>query len=170
NSIGIPFFDAYAGWLEQTGQVHTTQRFNYWLDEEYLDLSGNIHFLVDPIRGQTWWRPWGLVEEGFIFDVRRANGATLELSGWAFDTRNEDLLAGVEILLGGQAFGEAQYGIHQPWLGKDFDNPKYLDSGWATANPLSAFADGCYDLQLKFTRLDGSQWTSPAAGRICIGP
>lgn len=170
NSIGIPFFDAYTSWLEQSGRGHTSENFNHWLDEEYVDLSGNIHFLVDPIRGQTWWRPWGLSEEGFEFEVHRSDGPVLELSGWAFDTRREDLLAGVEVFLGDQPFGEARYGIHQPWLSKDFDNPRYLYSGWAASDELAGFADGCHDLHLRFTRLDGSQWTTPPSGRICISP
>jgi undecaprenyl-diphosphatase len=168
NSMGIPFFDAYVTWLESTGTEHSADQFNSWLDNEYVDLSGNIHFLVDQIRDQLWQRPWGLINEGFSFDVKRSDSDLLELSGWAFDTRNETLLEGVEISLGGVTFDENWYGIYQPWLLKDFPNEIYLDSGWMASHPVNNFEDGCHDLELKFNRTDGSSWTSPPAGRICI--
>jgi undecaprenyl-diphosphatase len=168
DSMGIPFFDAYAAWLAASGTEHSTDRFNYWLENEYVDLSGNIHFLVDQIRDQLWQRPWGLIDEGFSFDVKRSDSDQLDLSGWAFDTRNQTLLEGVEISLGGVTFDSTWYGIYQPWLLKDFPNEIYLDSGWMASHPVSDFENGCHDLELKFNRLDGSSWTSPPAGRICI--
>ena len=167
-ALGGPLLDAYNAWLAGNGTAHTPQAFNAWLDDEYLDLSGNIHFLVDAIRGQTWWRPWGLIEDGFEFEVRRDEGSHLQLSGWAFDTRHESLLAGVEVHLGGVVFEENWYGIHQPWLIDDFGKEAWLDSGWSASHPLQDFADGCHELTLNFTRLDGSRWTSPPAARICI--
>ncbi len=168
DSMGIPFFNGYVAWLESSDLSHSKDQFNHWLENEYVDLSGNIHFLVDQIRDQVWRRPWGLIGEGFEFEVKRSDSEYLDLSGWAFDTRLESLLEGVEVSLGGVAFAESWYGIYQPWLLKDFPVEEYLDSGWMASHPLDQFADGCHELRLKFNRLDGTSWTSPPAGRICI--
>jgi undecaprenyl-diphosphatase len=169
DSMGIPLFDAYASWLIENAFEHSAARFNQWLENSYTDLSGNIHFLVDPIEGQLWQRPWGLIGEGHEFEISRAETETLELSGWAFDTRHTALLDSVEVYLGGVRFEDNWYGIYQPWLLKDFHREEYLDSGWMASQPLDSFPDGCHDLTLKFNRLDGSSWTSPPSARICIG-
>jgi len=168
DSIGLPMFYGYVSWLATQGLPHSSERFNQWLENEYVDLSGNIHFLVDPIAGQLWERPWGLIGQGHEFRVSRADTGRLELSGWAFDTRNLSLLKGVEVYLGDTRFEENWYGIYQPWLIDDFGREEWLDSGWAASHPLAAFADGCHELTLKFTRKDGSTWTSPPSARICI--
>ena len=168
DNIGQPILEEYRAWLESGGLNHASEQFNHWLDNAYLDLSGNVHFLIDPIRGQLWQRPWGLIAEGFEFEVRREDGPELELSGWAFDTRNESLLGGVELRLGGVVFQETWYGIYQPWLIDDFGKEAYLDAGWSASHPLEDFEDGCFELVLTFTRQDGSSWTSPPAARICI--
>ena len=97
NSMGIPFFDKYAAWLEGSDLMHTKDQFNHWLENEYVDLSGNIHFLVQQIRGQIWERPWGLINEGHTFELNRSDSDVLELTGWAFDTRHESLLESVEV-------------------------------------------------------------------------
>jgi undecaprenyl-diphosphatase len=168
DSIGLPLFDGYVSWLATEGLAHTSERFNQWLENEYTDLSGNIHFLVDPIEGQLWERPWGLIAEGHEFHVSRADTDTLELTGWAFDTRNFSLLDSVEAYLGDTRFEENWYGIYQPWLINDFGREEWLDSGWLASHPLAGFEDGCHELKLKFTREDGSTWTSPPSAKICI--
>lgn len=168
DSIGLPMYDGYVAWLGTQGFTHSRERFNQWLENEYVDLSGNIHFLVDPIAGQLWERPWGRISEGFEFHVSRAEAERLELSGWAFDTRNLSLLGGVEVFLGETRFRDNWYGIPQPWLINDFGREEWLDSGWLASHPLEEFEDGCHDLTLKFTREDGTTWTSPPSARICI--
>jgi len=167
-SMGIPFFDEYSGWLQTSGLVHSKDNFNRWLENDYIDLSGNIHFLVDQVHGQLWERPWGLIGEGHEFKVNRADSDLLELSGWAFDTRNISLLKSVDAFLGDVQLEDTWYGIYQPWLLKDFPHEQYLDSGWMASHPLDQFEDGCHELRLKFTRNDDSAWESPPAGRICI--
>ena len=168
DSMGVPFFDEYVAWLGSEGKPHSIEEFNFWLENDYVDLSGNVHFLVDQIRGQLWERPWGLIEEGFEFEVKREDSDQLELSGWAFDTRNQMLLDNVQVSLGDTLFVNNWYGIYQPWLTDHFDNEEYLDSGWMASHPIRNFSDGCHDLTLTFNRLDGSSWTSPPAARICI--
>ncbi|MCH8058606.1 MAG: tyrosine-protein phosphatase, partial [Proteobacteria bacterium] len=116
NSVGIPFFDGYSAWLNASDQEHSTDKFNEWLENEYIDLSGNIHFLVDPIEEQIWERPWGLIEDGHEFQVRRLQTDTLDLSGWAFDTHDISLLDSVEVYLNDVRFEFSGYGIYQPWL------------------------------------------------------
>ena len=148
--------------------MSSADHFNSWLENDYLDLSGNIHFLVDKYEDQVWWRPWGLINDGFEFQVDRSDKDLLELSGWAFDTRNTSLLKGVEVYLGDVQFADTWYGIYQPWLLKHFNKEQYLDSGWMASHALDDFADGCHDLKLRFIRLDGSTWTTPPAGRYCI--
>jgi undecaprenyl-diphosphatase len=168
DSMGIPFFNAYVAWLEEAGREHSKDNFNGWLENDYVDLSGNVHFLVDQIEEQLWRRPWGLIGEGFEFQVDRSLRDYLELSGWAFDTRNIDLLESVDVYLGGVRFEENWYGIYQPWLLKDFGREEYLDSGWAASHRLDQFEDGCHELKMVFNRYDGSSWTSPPAASICI--
>ena len=168
DSMGIPFLNLYTSWLNATGNKHSRDRFNQWLENEYIDRSGNIHYLVNPIEGQVWERPWGLIDEGRVFEVKRSNTDTLDLSGWAFDTRNTSLLEGLDVYLGNVPLKNSDYGIHQPWLIEDFGKQEYLNSGWTASQSLQAFADGCHDLFITFKRLDGSRWTTPAAARICI--
>ena len=168
NSIGIPFFDAYVQWLTSQELPHNTANFNHWLDEKFVDQSGNIHFLVDAIHGQLWERPWGLIDQGHEFKIRRSSTDVLKLSGWAFDTRHSALLESVQVFLGGIELKDVRYGTEQPWLLQDFPNPVYLYSGWRVSQPLSQFQDSCHELTLQFNRLDGSSWTSPPAARICI--
>ena len=168
DSLGIPFFDIYKTWLESSGLVHSKDQFNHWLENEYIDLSGNIHFLADAIEGQLWRRPWGDISEGHEFHISRPDNDLLELSGWAFDTRNTTLLDSVGISLGDVRFKETRYGINQPWLINDFGKEEYLDSGWAASQALDQFEDGCHELRLTFNRQDGSSWESPAAARIYI--
>lgn len=168
SSMGIPFFDGYSAWLKTSDRVHSKGNFNQWLENEYIDLSGNIHFLVNAIEEQIWERPWGLFAEGHEFQVRRSETDTVDLSGWAFDTRNISLIDSVEVYLGGVLFEESWYGISQPWLIRDFGKVEYLDSGWMASHPLEDFEDGCHELVLKFNRRDGSSWTSPPSALICI--
>ncbi len=169
SSMGIPFIEAYAAWLESSDLSHSKEQFNYWLENEYVDLSGNIHFLVHQIRGQIWERPWGLIGEGHTFELKLSDSDVLELTGWAFDTRHKSLIESVAVSLGDVIFAETWYGIYQKELLVDFGVEEYLDSGWIASHPLDQFADGCHELKLTFTRLDGTIWTAPPAGRICIG-
>lgn len=168
NSMGIPFYNRYSTWLIDNGEDHSKDRFIWWLENEHIDDSGNIHFLVDPIEGQLWERPWGLIDEGREFQISRSKTDMLNLSGWAFDTRNVSLLDDVEVFLGDVLLEQSSYGIHQPWLIEHFGKQEYLHSGWTASQMLQDFTDGCHDLFLKFNRLDGSSWASPPSARICI--
>ncbi len=168
DSEGIPFFNAYASWLEENNKTHSKDNFMTWLEKHYAGRSGNIHYLVDAIEGQLWMRPWGQIEEGREFLVDRKETEFLELSGWAFDTRNVSLLDSVEAYLGGVRFAQTSYGIMQPWLIDDFGKQEYLASGWTASHPLQELQDGCHELVLKFNRLNGSSWTSPPTARICV--
>ena len=165
---GIPFFDGYSAWLQNSELVHSKTNFNHWLDKEYIDPSGNIHFLIHPIQEQVWMRPWGLIQEGHTFQLDRSQADSLELSGWAFDTKNVSLLKGIELYLDGVLIKDASYGIHSPWLINDFGKEEYLDSGWRARQALDQLSDGCHELKLIFNRLDGSSWASPPAASICI--
>lgn len=167
NTIGRVFLEQYSGWLAENGKTHSPEVYDTWLATEYVDPTGNVQFLIHAIRGKTWWRPYG---DGETFEVSRSDGDVLELNGWAFDTKNQTLLADVSLALGGQPLKDAQYGIHFPWLAEHFSNPEYLDSGWAVQQPLGTFSDGCYDLRLTFHRKDNSEWQTPPAARICITP
>lgn len=168
DSMGIPFFDSYSAWLTDTGLEHSKDQFNWWLENQYADLSGNIHFLVNPIEDQLWERPLGLIDEGREFQIKRSETDILNLSGWAFDTRNVSSLDSISAYLGEVRLEKTSYGIHQPWLIEDFAKEAYLDSGWTASQPLQDFADGCHDLLFKFNRRDGSSWSSPPSARICI--
>lgn len=167
NTIGRVFLEQYSGWLADNDKTHSPEVFDAWLRTDYVDPTGNVHFLIHAIRGKTWWRPYG---DGETFEVSRSDGDVLGLDGWAFDTKNQTLLADISLSLGGQALRDAEYGIHSPWLAEHFSNPEYLDSGWAVQQPLGAFPDGCHDLRLTFHRKDGSEWQTPPAARICITP
>lgn len=167
NTIGRVFLEQYSGWLAKNDKTHSPEAFDSWLGADYVDPTGNVHFLIHPIRGRTWWRPYG---DGETFEVSRSKGDVLELNGWAFDTKNQSLLANVSLTLGGQALRDTEYGIHFPWLAEHFSNPEYLDSGWAVQQPLGSFSDGCHDLRLTFHRKDNSEWQTPRAARICITP
>lgn len=167
NTIGRVFLEQYSGWLAEHDKTHSPEVFDSWLETEYVDPTGNVHFLIHAIRGKTWWRPYG---DGETFEVSRSEGDVLELSGWAFDTKDQTLLADVSLTLGEQPLRDAEYRIHFPWLAEHFSNPEYLDSGWAVQQPLGTFPDGCHDLRLTFHRKDGSEWQTPPAARICITP
>ncbi len=165
DTIGRPFLEQYRSWLGAEGATHSPQVFENWLYQDYVDPTGNVYFLVHPIRGQAWHRPLG---RGDRFEVRRSESPLLELDGWAIDSRKQELLAGVSLTLGGKPMSRAEYGIHFPWLSDTFDDPALLDSGWAVMHSLYSVEDGCHDLRITFTRQDGSSWESPPAGKICV--
>ncbi|MDX1556238.1 MAG: hypothetical protein R3212_09445, partial [Xanthomonadales bacterium] len=144
--------------------------FNRWLDQDYVDPSGNVYFYIHPIREQPWGRPWGRYEEGVEYQVSRGESSALHLDGWAFDTDNEIPLAGIAFSLGDGPAREAQYGLHFPWLAEDFGTDRYVDTGWSIELPLESVPDGCHDLRITFERRDGGRWRSPPAARICVSP
>lgn len=165
DSIGKVFLTQYQDWLDEKNQAHSPTVFEDWLENDYIDPTGNVHFLIHPIHGKTWERPYG---KGERFTISRSETPVLELEGWAFDTRNESALAGISASLDDEALAKAEYGLHFPWLKEHFSNPEYLDSGWTVRQSLYDIADGCQDLKLTFMRLDGSSWQTPTAARICI--
>lgn len=165
DTIGRPFLDQYRDWLAAEDAMHTPEVFESWLYDDYVDPTGNIYFLIHPIRGQQWHRPLG---RGDRFEVRRSESPLLELDGWAIDARRQEVLAGVSLTLGGKRMARAEYGIHFPWLSESFADEKLLDSGWAVRHSLYNVEDGCHDLKLTFTRQDGSSWESPPAAEICV--
>lgn len=168
DSAGKVFFAQYRDWLDQQGKKHTPATFADWLADDYMDPTGNIHFLVHAIGGKHWLKPFGEYAEGERFEVSRAAGDRLELDGWAFDSYRRAALQNVEVYLDGQPLERAEYGLPTPWLLDEFGNPAYTRVGWAASQPLADLADGCHDLTFRFVREDGSAWTSPPAGRICI--
>ena len=42
SSMGIPFFDGYSAWLNAAGQDHSTDKFNEWLENEYMSTFGRV--------------------------------------------------------------------------------------------------------------------------------
>lgn len=170
DSVGKVFLAQYRQWLSSTGNTHDASAFEHWLHEDYVDPSGNVHFLIHDIHGKTWLRPFGRHADGEKFDVHRSLTDQLVMTGWAFDTRNGSLLEGVSFRLDDRPLVEARYGLHYDWLLETFGRPEWVDSGWAIEQPLAALPDGCQDLYITFRRLDGSSWESPPAARICIRP
>ena len=166
--MGKVFLDGYRRWLWDNGQEHSAAVLKHWLDTDYLDPSGNVHFLVHAIEGQVWKRPFGLYKKGEKFNIKRSDNTHLELDGWAFDARNTSLLAGLDVSLGDVAMQEVHYQIYSPWLIDDFGKEEYLYSGWSANQALDEVQDGCHDLFFTFHRLDGSSWKSPPSARICI--
>jgi protein tyrosine phosphatase (PTP) superfamily phosphohydrolase (DUF442 family) len=168
HSMGRFFLDQYEEWLSTNGAQHDPDVLAGFLRTDFTDPTGNIHFLVHPINGEPWLKPLGGYDEGVEFGVSRAEGPRLALDGWAFDARNIAPLAGLRVFLGGEEFDEVDYGLYLPWLLTDFGRDEWLETGWNASLPLNRLADGCHDLTFTFTRLDGSTWKSPPAGRICI--
>ncbi len=168
DSTGRVFLSQYRQWLAERAQAHTPEVFDTWLENEYVDPSGNFHFYIHPIRDQVWGRPLGLYEEGVEFQVSRSASPLLRMDGWAFDTDKLSPLAGISFHLGDVPLAEAEYGLHFAWLIEDFGNEDLLDTGWALDQPLDPIPDGCHDLRITFERLDGSSYQTPPAARICI--
>lgn len=170
DSIGRTFLAQYRQWLAQGNLSHTPELFDQWLENDYVDPSGNFHFYIHPIRGQAWGRPLGLYQEGEKFIVSRGDSNILHMDGWAFDTRNREPLADISFTLGDVAMVDANYGLHYDWLINDFGRQEYLDTGWEIDQPLDRFEPGCHDLHITFYRQDGTHWQTPPAARICIEP
>lgn len=170
DSIGRTILTQYRAWLAQSEKVHSPDVFDRWLENEYVDPSGNFHFYIHPIRRQAWGRPLGLYEEGEQFNISRGDSNILHMDGWAFDTRNQVPLADISFTLGGKEMVDAVYGLHYDWLINDFGKEEYLDTGWEIDQPLDRFENGCHDLRMTFHRKDGTSWQTPPAARICIEP
>lgn len=168
DSAGRVFFEQYRAWLEHQGKTHAPEAFAGWLANDYSDPTGNVHFLVHAIGGKSWLKPLGGDAGRERFTIDRQAGGRLELDGWAFDSYRRAALQGVEVFLGGKPLEQVEYGRPTDWLLQEFGNTAYTRVGWAASHPLSDLADGCYDLTLRFLRQDGSAWSSPPAGRICI--
>lgn len=168
DSIGKPFLAQYREWLQAEGERHSPLAFERWLKSAYVDPTGNIHFLVHAIGGESWLKPLGEYAEGKRFHVYRGDADSLELDGWAYDSKARTPLAGVRVLLDGEPMEQAQYGLPTPWLEDEFGTADYNQVGWAASEPLAEIADGCHDLSFRFLRRNGTAWQSPPAGRICI--
>ena len=168
DTAGKLFLEKYRQWLDTEDLHHNKQQFSKWVEDEYVDSNGNFYFLIHPINGQTWERPNGRYEERFIFTISRSRSSEFHLDGWAFDNLNETLIKDIEVYLDNIPLNKVRYGIYLPHLLNDFGKEAYLHSGWELNHPLNLLEDGCYDLTLHLTRLDGSKWISPPQGRICI--
>lgn len=168
DSVGKLFLEKYRQWLDTRDLPNNKEQFSKWVEDEYVDSNGNFYFQIHPINDQTWERPNGGYEDGFIFAVNRSHSNELHLDGWAFDNLNETLIKDIEIHLDDLPLNKVRYGIHLPHLINDFGTENYLHSGWELNHPLGQIEDGCYDLTLHLTRLDGEKWISPPLGRICI--
>lgn len=168
DSMGRVFLAQYRQWLSDMGRQHNADEFERWLENGYVDPTGNVHFLVHNIHGQPWLRPFGRYNDGVKFEVNRTTTDTLVMTGWAFDTGNGSLLANMSVQLGDIPLKNIHYGIASPWLLDEFGREEWVNSGWALRHPLDELPFGCSDLFLTFNRLDGTRWKSPPAARICI--
>jgi undecaprenyl-diphosphatase len=167
-SAGKVFLAAYRQWLDRQGKAHTPETFGDWLEHDYVDPTGNVHFLVHPVGGKPWLKPLGGNGGQERFHVEREAAERLELDGWALDSYRRAQLADVEVFLGGQPLGETAYGLPTPWLQAQFGTDAYVATGWSASHPMAGVPDGCHELTFRFIRQDGTAWSSPPAGRICI--
>lgn len=168
DSAGKVFFAQYRDWLQRAGEPHSPARFASWLANDYVDPTGNVHFLVHPIAGTPWLKPFGGDGGNRRFAVSRTTGDRLALDGWALDSYRRGPLQDVEVFLGGQRLEWTEYGRPTPWLTEELGNAAFTRVGWAASHPMAELADGCHDLGFRFIRQDGTAWPSPPAGRICI--
>ena len=68
---------------------------------------------------------------GWIDSFKRPAGfSTLEVTGWAADTRSGSPVAKVELLLNGKVVGMAQTGEARRDVAQVMKRPDYLKSGW----------------------------------------
>ena len=116
DSAGKVFLGQYRAWLERQGKTHSPQVFAGWLANDYVDPTGNIHFLVHAIGGKPWLKPLGGDAGRERFNIDRQAGGRLELDGWAFDSYRRGALKDVTVFLGGRALEQAEYGLPTEWL------------------------------------------------------
>ena len=56
DSTGKIFLSEYRAWLSRNGKEHSAEVLNDWVRNDYLDPTGNVHFLVHPINGKNWYK------------------------------------------------------------------------------------------------------------------
>jgi len=166
-SIGKLLLSQYQDWLANTKLTHSSNRFALWLENDYVDENGNLRFYIDQIN-HVMWKRGTQYEDGYKYIIDRDVSPELEISGWAFDIHNQRLVKGVDIYLGKQLLGSADYGYAYAGVAGYFRNDLYMDSGWMFRAPIHDLNAGCYDLFLEIKRLDATTWRSTPQARICL--
>jgi len=159
DSTGRALLAEYQRWLQAGGRTHTPEQLASWIRSDYVDSMGNLRYMIDHVNKQPW------SGKTATFEMR---GNLFAANGWAFDQRNESLLKGVTVLLDDKPLRETRYGLLRKDVADVFEIPALAESGWAVEADLSGWPRRCYDMTLRLTRPDASQWRSSALGRMCL--
>ena len=165
NSAGKLFFNEYQVWLKANMLEHSPLGFSDWLQNVYQDGNGNLGFVIDRVNGML---PTHDQQGVMVFNVPRSTNALLKINGWALDHDSESLIAKIEVLIDQKTALLESYGNPRPDVGSHFRNPKYNNSGWNSEFDQDSLVDGCHQMQLRITRLDGTVWQSSTRANLCI--
>lgn len=164
-SAGKLFFNQYKSWLTTNKLKHYSSLFSEWLRSGYVDGKGNLGFYIDSVNDKLpALNPKGIA----TFNIKRSPNSRLSIQGWAVDHDNKSLISSIEVLLSQAPAQKNEYGHARPDVGVYFGIPDYTKSGWTSEYNVDALTEGCHQLQLRITRLDGSVWLSLPRTQICI--
>ena len=84
--------------------------------------------------------------QGFIDDAKIEDrlGGKITVNGWAADVQEGSPVKKVEVFLNGKVVAEALLAKERPDVGKTFNRPDWLRSGWEATISLNDIAPGKY--------------------------
>ena len=165
-STGKLFLAQYRRWLNTHKLQHTTQVFLNWLNHAYIDDHGNMLFTLEQINGVVVAD--NNEDELPIVYLKRANNKQIQITGWTINYLDKTLPLDVKVLLDRKPVITMLTRISRPGVVKAYGHPEFNNSGWKAIQKTRDLKDGCYDVQLAFTRAINKTWISPTKARVCI--
>ncbi len=89
-------------------------------------------------------------------------GSELSIRGWAVDSINKQLAAGVYLSIDGQTHIETRYGIPKPKIAERFKLKQYLKCGFALSIPVEKIGKGVHSIGIKVVSADKKNYYYPS--------
>jgi hypothetical protein len=152
NSIRVSFFDVPL----QNGQTSDYAPVKSW--EGLTSIPGGLGWF-DGVNGHA--------AEGVPIHINESSVSAVTVEGWAVDELSQGPADQVYLLLDGKVEGVAYYGYVRPDVAEQYDNYRYLFSGWKISIPSSNVALGCHELAVRVLTAN-HYYTIASATDLCI--
>jgi undecaprenyl-diphosphatase len=166
DSTGKLFLGQYSNWVDNSKLTHKPQIFLDWIDHNYQDDNGNMLSTFEQVNDIIV----ATSDDDLIpvVNIDRAKTQQLKISGWTIDYIGKTIAKDVKVLLSQSPAKQMRTKIPRPDVAKTYSDPGYTLSGWQAIEQVNDLANGCYDIQLVFTRMNNKTWTSPTKAKVCI--
>lgn len=146
NSIGGLFFNEYEKWLGSVHKLHSGKRLSAFIQDHYVDSTGNMKFYIDSA-------------SGVVFDsnkkaVIKKVPKKISIGGWAIDAKQFIVVEDLFLKIDGRKKVKVIYKTKRPDVIKFLglaDHKKYPEKvGWEAVLNSSDVPQGCQKLYFEF--------------------